>query len=144
MLIGSVLMQPAIAFFSAVDQAIVLAVLPSRDEAGRYIAVVQFAHKLPSAIAPLIAPFIIAIGATDGEKNYTLLYLTGAGLALIGGLVVLPASSRCAERWAKGVDPQRAGSSMKAPHQRRPRRSKRRRIHRMGAGYRRGRLHHHP
>ncbi|MEU4162937.1 MFS transporter [Actinoplanes sp. NPDC026670] len=88
LLIGSVLMQLAIAFFSAVDQAIVLAVLPSREEAGRYIAVVQFAHKLPSAIAPLLAPFIIAIGASGGEKNYTLLYLTGAVLALIGGLIV--------------------------------------------------------
>ncbi|MEU8817619.1 MFS transporter [Actinoplanes sp. NPDC048796] len=86
LLVGSVLMQLAIAFFSAVDQAIVLAVLPSRDEAGRYIAVVQFAHKLPSAVAPLIAPFIIA--GSSGEKNYTLLYLTGAVLALIGGLLV--------------------------------------------------------
>ncbi|GAA5039742.1 MFS transporter [Thermocatellispora tengchongensis] len=88
LLIGSVLMQLAIAFFSAVDQAIVLAVLPSREEAGRYMAVVAFAHKLPSAIAPLIAPFIITIGASGGEKNYTLLYLSGAALALIGGLLV--------------------------------------------------------
>ncbi|GAA2863495.1 hypothetical protein Acy02nite_87520 [Actinoplanes cyaneus] len=88
LLVGSVLMQLAIAFFGAVDQAIVLAVLPSREEAGRYIAVVQFAHKLPSALAPLIAPFIIAIGASGGDKNYTLLYLTGAVLALTGGLIV--------------------------------------------------------
>ncbi|MFC4071989.1 MFS transporter [Actinoplanes subglobosus] len=88
LLVGSVLMQLAIAFFSAVDQAIVLAVIPSREESGRYIAVVQFAHKLPSAVAPLIAPFIIAVGAVGGEKNYTLLYLTGAVLALIGGLIV--------------------------------------------------------
>ncbi|MEU4560178.1 MFS transporter [Actinoplanes sp. NPDC023936] len=88
LLVGSVLMQLAIAFFSAVDQAIVLSVLPSREEAGRYIAVVQFAHKLPSAIAPLLAPFVIAIGATGGAKNYTLLYLTGAVLALLGGLIV--------------------------------------------------------
>ncbi|TMR94140.1 MFS transporter [Nonomuraea basaltis] len=88
LMIGSILMQLAIAFFSAVDQAIVLAVLPSREEAGRYMAVVSFAHKLPSAIAPLIAPFIIGIGAIGGDKNYTLLYLTGAVLALIGGLLV--------------------------------------------------------
>ncbi|MEV4170721.1 MFS transporter [Nonomuraea sp. NPDC049709] len=88
LMIGSVLMQLAIAFFSAVDQAIVLAVLPSREEAGRYMAVVAFAHKLPSAIAPLIAPFVIGIGASGGDKNYTLLYLAGAALALIGGLLV--------------------------------------------------------
>ncbi|MGR6920405.1 MFS transporter [[Actinomadura] parvosata] len=90
LLVGSVLMQLAIAFFSAVDQAIVLAVLPSREEAGRYMAVVAFAHKLPSAVAPLIAPFVIGIGASagSGEKNYTLLYLIGAALALAGGLLV--------------------------------------------------------
>ncbi|MEW1840440.1 MFS transporter [Nonomuraea angiospora] len=88
LMIGSVLMQLAIAFFSAVDQAIVLAVLPSRQEAGRYMAVVSFAHKLPSAVAPLIAPFVIGIGASGGDKNYTLLYLTGAVLALIGGSLV--------------------------------------------------------
>ncbi|MBB5782822.1 MFS transporter [Nonomuraea jabiensis] len=88
LMVGSVLMQLAIAFFSAVDQAIVLAVLPSREEAGRYMAVVSFAHKLPSAIAPLIAPFVIGIGASGGEKNYTLLYLTGGVLALVGGLLV--------------------------------------------------------
>ncbi|GAA2869034.1 MFS transporter [Streptosporangium fragile] len=88
LMIGSVLMQLAIAFFSAVDQAIVLAVLPSREEAGRYMAVVAFAHKLPSAIAPLIAPFIMAIGASGAVKNYTLLYLAGAVLALIGGVLV--------------------------------------------------------
>ncbi|MFI7229458.1 MFS transporter [Nonomuraea angiospora] len=88
LMIGSVLMQLAIAFFSAVDQAIVLAVLPSREEAGRYMAVVSFAHKLPSAVAPLVAPFVIGIGASGGDKNYTLLYLTGAVLALIGGSLV--------------------------------------------------------
>lgn len=88
LMVGSILMQLAIAFFGAVDQAIVLAVLPSKEEAGRYMAVVSFAHKLPSAIAPLIAPFIIAIGASGAVKNYTLLYLMGAALALVGGLVV--------------------------------------------------------
>ncbi|WP_328475010.1 MFS transporter [Actinoplanes sp. NBC_00393] len=88
LLIGSVLMQLAIAFFTTVDQAIVLAVLPSRSEAGRYMAITAFAHKLPSAIAPLLAPFIIAIGANGSDKNYTLLYLAGAVLALLGGLIV--------------------------------------------------------
>ncbi|WP_307807382.1 MFS transporter [Naasia sp. SYSU D00948] len=85
---GAVLMQLSIAAFSAVDQAIVIAVLPNREEAGRYMAVVAFSQKIPSAIAPLLAPFIIAIGATADEKNYTVLYLAGAVLALIGGLIV--------------------------------------------------------
>ncbi|MFC3996958.1 MFS transporter [Nocardiopsis sediminis] len=85
---GALLMQLAIAAFGAVDQAIVLAILPSRAEAGRYMAVNAFSQKIPSGLAPLLAPFIIAIGATGGEQNYTVLYLSGAVLALIGGLII--------------------------------------------------------
>lgn len=88
LIIGSVLMQLAIAAFSVVDQAIVFAVLPNRAEAGRYLAVVAFAQKIPSAIAPLIAPLIITIGAVGADKNYTLLYLIGAVFALVGGLII--------------------------------------------------------
>ncbi len=89
LIVGSVIMQLAIAAFSVVDQAIVFAVLPNRAEAGRYLAVVAFAQKIPSAIAPLIAPLIITIGAVGAEKNYTVLYLIGAVFALVGGLVIL-------------------------------------------------------
>ncbi|MER5521673.1 MFS transporter [Streptomyces sp. NPDC002763] len=89
LVVGAVLMQFAIALFSAVDQAIVFAVLPDRAEAGRYLAVVAFAQKIPSAVAPLIAPLVITLGVSDGgEKNYTQLYLIGAVLALVGGLIV--------------------------------------------------------
>ncbi|MDT0547531.1 MULTISPECIES: MFS transporter [Streptomyces] len=89
LVIGAVLMQLAIAVFSAVDQAIVFAVLPDRAQAGRYLAVVAFAQKIPSAIAPLIAPLIITIGVSGGgDKNYTQLYLGGAVLALVGGLII--------------------------------------------------------
>ncbi|WP_211268678.1 MFS transporter [Actinoplanes subtropicus] len=89
LIVGTVLMQLAIAVFAAVDQAIVFAILPDRTQAGRYMAVVAFAQKIPSAVAPLIAPLIITIGAAGAEKNYTLLYLSGAVLALCGGLIVL-------------------------------------------------------
>jgi MFS family permease len=88
LIVGSVIMQLAIAAFSVVDQAIVFAVLPNRAEAGRYLAVVAFAQKIPSAIAPLIAPLIITIGAVGADKNYTALYLIGAVFALIGGLII--------------------------------------------------------
>ncbi|XVQ07189.1 MFS transporter [Spirillospora sp. CA-255316] len=89
LIVGAVLMQLAIAVFAAVDQAIVFAVLPDRAQAGRYMAVVAFAQKIPSAIAPLVAPPIITIGASGADKNYTGLYLSGAVLALIGGLLIL-------------------------------------------------------
>ncbi|MET4538488.1 MFS family permease [Arthrobacter bambusae] len=88
LIIGAVLMQTAIAVFATVDQAIIFAILPNRTETARYMAVVAFAQKIPSAIAPLVASVIITIGITGGDKNYTFLYLAGAALALIGGLVI--------------------------------------------------------
>ncbi|MFF0156004.1 MFS transporter [Streptomyces sp. NPDC005263] len=88
LIVGAVVMQLAIAVFSAVDLAIVFAVLPDRAQAGRYLAVVAFSQKIPSALAPLIAPLVITVGATGGQKNYTELYLMGAVLALVGGLIV--------------------------------------------------------
>lgn len=88
LIIGAVLMQTSIAVFATVDQAIIFAILPNRTETGRYMAVVAFAQKIPSAVAPLIASLVITIGAIGAEKNYTLLYLTGAILALLGGTVI--------------------------------------------------------
>ncbi len=88
-IVGAVLMQLAIAVFATVDQAIVYAIIPERDQAGRYMAVIQFAQKIPSAVAPLLAGVVITIGAVGGDKNYTLLYLAGAVFALVGGLIIL-------------------------------------------------------
>lgn len=88
LIVGAVLMQTAIAVFATVDQAIIFAILPNRTETGRYMAVVAFAQKIPSAVAPLIASLVITLGAAGAEKNYTLLYLAGAVLALLGGLVI--------------------------------------------------------
>lgn len=88
-IIGAVLMQLAIAVFATVDQAIIYAIIPEREEAGRYMALVAFAQKIPSAIAPLLAGVVITLGAVGDVKNYTLLYLTGAVFALIGGVIIL-------------------------------------------------------
>jgi MFS family permease len=89
LVVGSVVMNLSLAAFGAVDGAIVMAILPDRTEAGRYMSVVQFAQKLPSAIAPLLAPLVITIGAVGSLKNYTLLYLMGGVFALLGGLIIL-------------------------------------------------------
>lgn len=88
-IVGAVLMQLAIAVFATVDQAIVYAIIPERDQAGRYMAVIAFAQKIPSAVAPLLAGVVITLGAVGAEKNYTALYLAGAVFALVGGLIIL-------------------------------------------------------
>lgn len=88
---GSLLCSIGIGAFSAVDQALVLDVLPAREtEAGRFMSIIGFATSIPQAVAPLIAPVFLAIGVSAvGEKNYLLLYIVAAAFTVAGGLVVL-------------------------------------------------------
>ncbi|TDC98469.1 MFS transporter [Actinomadura sp. 7K507] len=89
LLAGAALTTLGIALFAAVNQATVLDVLPDRDTAaGRYMALTGFSQKIPGALAPLVAPLLIAIGGTE-EANYTPLYAASALLALLGGSIIL-------------------------------------------------------
>lgn len=88
---GSLLGSLGIGMFSAVDQALLLDVLPERDtDAGRFMSITGFATSIPQAVAPLIAPLFLTIGVSAaGEKNYLLLYVIAAACTVFGGLVVL-------------------------------------------------------
>lgn len=88
LIIGSALTNLGLGVFAAVDQAIVLDVLPSREEAGRYLGIIGYAQQLPHALSPLAAGGLLAIGA-GGARNYNLLYLVGAALALAGGAIIM-------------------------------------------------------
>ncbi|MFE1396991.1 MFS transporter [Nocardiopsis dassonvillei] len=88
---GSLLTSLGIGAFSAVDQALLLDVLPEREtDAGRFMSITGFATSIPQAFAPLVAPLILAVGVgATGEKNYLLLYTVAAVCTVLGGLVVL-------------------------------------------------------
>lgn len=88
---GSLLGSLGIGAFSAVDQALLLDVLPERDtDAGRFMGITGFATSIPQSLAPLIAPLFLAVGVSaPGEKNYVLLYIFAAACTFLGGLVVL-------------------------------------------------------
>ena len=89
--VGSLIASVGIGAFSAVDQALLLDVLPERDtDAGRFMGIAGFATAIPQAIAPFVAPLILAIGATSaGDKNYTLLYFIAGAITLVGGFLVM-------------------------------------------------------
>ncbi|WP_227471458.1 MFS transporter [Paenarthrobacter sp. YJN-5] len=91
LVVGSLLGSLGIGAFSAVDQALLLDVLPERDtDAGRFMGITGFATSIPQSIAPLIAPLFLAVGVSaSGEKNYLLLYVIAAACTFLGGLVVL-------------------------------------------------------
>ncbi|HWS52053.1 MAG TPA: MFS transporter [Microbacterium sp.] len=87
LLVGTFISSLGLGIFSAVDQALVLDVLPERDtQAGRYNAINQFSTTVPQAAAPLVAPVLLLVG---GGSNYPVLFVASAVFALIGGLVIL-------------------------------------------------------
>ncbi|KQP70042.1 hypothetical protein ASF40_09410 [Microbacterium sp. Leaf288] len=86
---GALLGTLAIGAFSTVDQAIVLDVLPNREESGRYLGIMQLAQQLPGTVGPLAAAGVLAIGAASSSPNYTLMYIVSGAVALIGALIIL-------------------------------------------------------
>lgn len=87
---GSLIVSAGIGMFAAVDQALLLDVLPEKEtDAGRFMGITGFATSIPQSVAPLAASGILLIGVTGAEKNYTLLYVIAAALVLLGGLVIL-------------------------------------------------------
>ncbi|MFC5752724.1 MFS transporter [Actinomadura rugatobispora] len=86
---GVFLGNAGLGVFASVDQALMLDVLPDRETAaGRFIGIYAFSTSVPQAIAPLVAPLFLTVGATGGEKNYTLLYVIAGALSLLGGLLI--------------------------------------------------------
>jgi MFS family permease len=87
---GSLIVSMGIGMFSAVDQALLLDVLPEKStDAGRFMGITGFATSIPQSIAPLAASAILLVGVTGAEKNYTLLFIVAAALVLLGGIVIL-------------------------------------------------------
>lgn len=72
--------------FYAVDIALVTQLLPSQRDAGKDLGVLNLANTLPQALAPMLA--VWALGPT--QLNFQAFFLAAAGLAMAGGLAVLP------------------------------------------------------
>ena len=88
LVVGGVVSTLGVAVFLAINQAMVLDVLPHREtQAGRFMGITAFSQKIPNALAPLVAPALLATGATGG--NYTLLYLSAGGAVFAGGLLIV-------------------------------------------------------
>ncbi|WP_324012474.1 MFS transporter [Microbacterium sp. JZ37] len=87
---GSLVTSVGLGLFAAVDQALLLDVLPEREtDAGRFMGITGFATSIPQSIAPLAASGILLIGAEGGDRNYTLLFIVAAVSVLLAGIAVL-------------------------------------------------------
>lgn len=72
--------------YLAVDLALATDVLPNPDDAAKDMGVLNIANALPQSLVPIMAAPILAIGS--GGSNYSLLFLIGAVVAVVGSLLV--------------------------------------------------------
>jgi MFS family permease len=85
-LVGMAIGGLGFGMYTAVDLALVVDVLPDRDNVAKDLGVFNIAGALPFAVAPAIAPVILALGG----GSYGVLY-AGAGVcAIIGAVAILP------------------------------------------------------
>jgi MFS family permease len=76
--------------YFAVDLALVTDVLPNRwRDAAKDLGIFNVANALPQAIAPAVAPLILA---TSGG-NYTWLFAIAGSIALMASITILPVKS---------------------------------------------------
>ncbi len=72
--------------YVAVDLALVVDVLPDKNNAAKDLGVFNIAGALPFSIAPAIAPAILAISS----GSYSVLYAVAGICAIIGAFAILP------------------------------------------------------
>jgi MFS family permease len=72
--------------YVAVDLALVVDVLPNRDNAAKDLGVFNIAGALPYSIAPAIAPAILAVGG----GSYGVLYAVAGVCAILAAAAILP------------------------------------------------------
>jgi MFS family permease len=72
--------------YTAVDLALVVDVLPDKDNAAKDLGVMNIAGALPFSVAPGIAPAILAVG--DG--SYGVLYAVAGVGAILGAVAIAP------------------------------------------------------
>jgi MFS family permease len=72
-----------IGMFNAIDNAMCIRLLPSSENVGKDLGIINLANTLPQSVVPFVAPFLLGLG------GFPVLYCTLAVVALAGSLAVL-------------------------------------------------------
>ena len=88
-LVGMAISGLGFGMYVAVDLALVVDVLPDKDNAAKDLGVFNIAGALPFSIAPAIAPAILAISS----GKYGVLFAVAGVCAIIGAFAILPVKS---------------------------------------------------
>ncbi|NJP90914.1 MFS transporter [Nonomuraea sp. FMUSA5-5] len=87
---GSLLLLFAVGLFIPTDGVLVMSALPGggKSDVAKYMSLIVIADQLPRSIGPVIAPAVIAFGALTPLGGYSVLYLVGGVVAILGGVLV--------------------------------------------------------
>lgn len=90
-IVGNFVFNLGFGMYTAVDSALVNRILPSKENAGKDIAIMNTTTNLSSAIVNFVAPFFIALGARlFGNDGYTFYFLILGVFSILSALVVIP------------------------------------------------------
>ena len=84
--LGMALSGLGFGMYMAVDLALVVDVLPHTGSTAKDLGVLNIAGALPFALAPAVAPVILALG----NGSYTVLYAVAGACAMVGAAAILP------------------------------------------------------
>jgi MFS family permease len=77
----------------AVDTALVVDVLPDRDNTAKDLGVMNIANALPQSLAAALGGVLLAIGTGGAATNYTALFVGAGIIGVLGALAILPIRS---------------------------------------------------
>ncbi|NUP74390.1 MAG: MFS transporter [Sinomonas sp.] len=72
--------------YAAVDLALIVDILPRKEDAAKDLGIQNIAGTLPQTLLPAVAPVFLAVGG--GSSNYQAFFLAGTCSAVLGALFV--------------------------------------------------------
>jgi MFS family permease len=85
-LVGMAIGGLGFGMYVAVELALVIDVLPDKDNTAKDLGVFNFAGAVPFSLAPAVAPVILAVGG----GSYGVLFVAAGSCALLGAVAILP------------------------------------------------------
>lgn len=87
--VAEVILGFAWGMYMAVDQALIVDVLPDAAKPGKDLGVVNIANALPQSLAAPFALVFLGIGVSD-NSNYLAMLLAAGAVTLLGALAIIP------------------------------------------------------
>jgi MFS family permease len=92
-LLVEVLMGAGFGVYIAVDYALVVDVLPDKDNAAKDLGVMNIANALPQSLAAALGGVLLSIGTGGAATNYPALFIGALVIGVLGALAIVPIRS---------------------------------------------------